>query len=51
MPVFSFVVVGDNQIQDFDGDLKEFLDSLTTEQGMEESQYVINIGAGTEPFR
>lgn len=51
MHVFSFVVNGDNQVADFDGDLKEFLTYLTTEQGMEESQYVINIGAGTEPFR
>lgn len=50
MHVFSFVVDGDN-VQDFSGDLKEFLDYLTTNQSMPESQYVINIGAGTEPFR
>ena len=49
MQVFSFVT--ENQVEDFDGDLMEFLTYLTTEQDMEASQFVINIGAGTEPFR
>lgn len=51
MRVYSFVVGADEQVEEYEGDLKEFLDYLTTEQEMDGSQYVINIGAGTEPFR
>ncbi|KAL1961442.1 hypothetical protein VTO42DRAFT_170 [Malbranchea cinnamomea] len=49
MHVYSFVAAG-GSVENFSGDLKDFLNYLGSEQGMDQSQYVINIGAGTEPF-
>ncbi|KAI0448996.1 family 12 glycosyl hydrolase [Xylaria acuta] len=48
MHVFSFVA--SSQVTSFSGDLKAFLNYLTSNQGMSTSQYVTSIGAGTEPF-
>ena len=46
--VFSFVAT--SQVANFNGDLKAFLTYLTTSQGLPASQYLISVGAGTEPF-
>jgi len=46
--VFSFVAT--SQVGNFNGDLKAFLSYLTTNQGLPASQYLISVGAGTEPF-
>ncbi|KAI1354365.1 family 12 glycosyl hydrolase [Xylaria sp. FL0043] len=48
MHVFSFVA--QSQVTKFSGDLMDFFDYLTTNNGMSKSQYVTSIGAGTEPF-
>ncbi|CZT22308.1 related to Probable xyloglucan-specific endo-beta-1,4-glucanase A [Ramularia collo-cygni] len=48
MTVFSFVPK--SEIANFSGDLKAFVDYLVTKQGLDQSQYLISTGAGTEPF-
>ncbi|EOA85229.1 glycoside hydrolase family 12 protein [Exserohilum turcica Et28A] len=48
MTVYSFVA--QNQVQNFNGDLMEFVRYLTSKQGLASSQYLISAGAGTEPF-
>ncbi|KAI1811517.1 family 12 glycosyl hydrolase [Poronia punctata] len=48
MHVFSFVA--SSQITDFSGDLTEFLSYLGENNGLETSQYLTSVGAGTEPF-
>ncbi|KAL0261785.1 hypothetical protein SLS55_003217 [Diplodia seriata] len=48
MTVFSFVA--SSSAEDFSADLKDFIDYLTTNQGLSTSQYMKSIGAGTEPF-
>lgn len=48
MTVFSFLST--DQITNFSGDLKRFLDYLVTEQGLPKEQYLISAGAGTETF-
>ena len=48
MHVFSFVAA--SQVTNFSGDLLDFFDYLTTNNGLSTSQYVTSIGAGTEPF-
>jgi xyloglucan-specific endo-beta-1,4-glucanase len=46
--VFSFVAV--NQVTNFNGDIKTFLQYLITNQGLPSTQYLTSVGAGTEPF-
>ncbi|KAI2642324.1 family 12 glycosyl hydrolase [Xylaria nigripes] len=48
MHIFSFL--SSSQISSFDGDLVSFISYLTSNQGLPASQYVVSIGAGTEPF-
>ncbi|KAE8352944.1 putative xyloglucan-specific endo-beta-1,4-glucanase A [Aspergillus coremiiformis] len=48
MTVFSFVA--SSPIEDFSGDLNEFLKYLQKDQGMPSSQYLTHVQAGTEPF-
>ncbi|PVI04772.1 glycoside hydrolase family 12 protein [Periconia macrospinosa] len=48
MNVYSFVAA--SQISSFSGDLKEFVNYLTSKQGMPASQILTSAGAGTEPF-
>lgn len=48
MHVFSFVA--SSTTENFSGDLMDFLSYLNQNQGMSTSQYVLSIGAGTEPF-
>lgn len=48
MTVFSFVA--EKQVTDFNADLKTFINYLTTRQGLPSNQYLINLGAGLEPF-
>ncbi|KAF4540151.1 Xyloglucan-specific endo-beta- -glucanase a protein [Lasiodiplodia theobromae] len=48
MTVFSFVA--SSEAQSFSADLMDFVDYLTTNQGLPTSQYIKSIGAGTEPF-
>ena len=48
MTVFSFVAESD--VNDFCGDLVDFIDYLVDEQGVGESQNLQSVGAGTEPF-
>lgn len=48
MTVFSFLPAG--QITNFNADLKDFFDYLVAEQNLDESQYLISAGAGTEAF-
>lgn len=48
MHVFSFVA--SSQVTSFSGDLKAFFTYLISSQGMPSSQYLQNIGAGTETF-
>ncbi|RAR06403.1 glycoside hydrolase family 12 protein [Stemphylium lycopersici] len=48
MNVFSFVA--ENQVQNFDGDLMDFVNYLSSEQSLPSSQILISAGAGTEPF-
>lgn len=48
MTVFSFVATA--AVSDFDGDLLDFLQYLVDDQGMPDSQYLLSIGAGSEPF-
>ena len=42
--VFSFVA--SSEITDFSGDIKDFFDYLTSNEGLSSSQYLISIGAG-----
>ena len=46
--VFSFVA--EQQVTNFDGDLKAFFNYLTSKEGLPSSQYLTSLGAGTEPF-
>lgn len=46
--VFSFVATA--AVADFDGDLMDFLSYLVANEGMSDSQYLLSIGAGSEPF-
>ncbi|KFY19333.1 hypothetical protein V493_08010 [Pseudogymnoascus sp. VKM F-4281 (FW-2241)] len=48
MKVFSFVAP--TQVDNFDGDLKEFYTYLVENQDFSDTQYITSIGAGTEPF-
>ena len=46
--VFSFVA--EQQVTHFSGDLLDFYKYLETAQSLPSSQYLVYIGAGTEPF-
>ncbi|PSR94351.1 xyloglucanase 2, partial [Coniella lustricola] len=46
--VFSFVAT--SAVEDFSGDLMDFLNYLIENEGLDSSQYLLSIGAGTEPF-
>ncbi|KAF3770760.1 family 12 glycoside hydrolase, partial [Cryphonectria parasitica EP155] len=46
--VYSFVAT--SAVEDFDGDLMDFLNYLIENEGVSSSQYLLSIGAGTEPF-
>lgn len=46
--VFSFVAA--SEVTDFSGDIKDFFNYLTTNEGLSTSQFLLSIGAGTEPF-
>lgn len=46
--VFSFVAA--SAVEDFSGDLMDFLNYLIENQGLASSQYLLSIGAGSEPF-
>lgn len=48
MTVFSFVA--SSNVASFSGDLKSFVNYLTSSQGLPTSQILQSIGAGTEPF-
>ncbi|KAF1914711.1 concanavalin A-like lectin/glucanase domain-containing protein [Ampelomyces quisqualis] len=48
MNVYSFVAASD--VKNFKGDLIEFVNYLTSKQGMPKSQILQSVGAGTEPF-
>lgn len=48
MTVYSFVPA--SQIASFSGDLMDFFGYLVSEQSLDESQYLISAGAGTEAF-
>lgn len=48
MTVFSFVA--DTAVEDFCGELMDFVDYLVDEQGVSDTQVLLSIGAGTEPF-
>lgn len=48
MTVYSFVAA--QQVQNFNGDLMDFIKYLTSKQGLSSSQILISAGAGTEPF-
>lgn len=50
MHVFSFVAAGAAGVEDFSGDLMDFLSYLVENEGMPSSQYLLSIGAGSEPF-
>jgi len=51
MTVFSFVPANNGgNVNNFSGDLIDFVDYLVDEQSFNESQYLISAGAGTEPF-
>lgn len=46
--VFSFVA--SSQVDDFNGDLMDFMNYLVKSQGLSNSQILQTINAGTEPF-
>jgi len=46
--VYSFVA--ESETTAFSGDLLDFLSYLETNEGLSSSQYLLSIGAGTEPF-
>jgi xyloglucan-specific endo-beta-1,4-glucanase len=48
MNVYSFVAA--NPVQNFKGDVMEFVNYLTGKQGLPKSQILTSVGAGTEPF-
>ncbi len=48
MTVFSFVAA--TQVKNFNGDLMDFFNYLTSKQGLPTSQILKSIGAGTEVF-
>ncbi|EOD50576.1 putative glycoside hydrolase family 12 protein [Neofusicoccum parvum UCRNP2] len=48
LTVFSFVAA--SNINNFSGNLNDFIKYLTSSQGLPASQYLKSIGAGTEPF-
>ena len=48
MTTFSFVAT--STINNFSGDFKSFLTYLVQHQGVSNSQYLLSLGAGTEPF-
>lgn len=48
MTVFSFVAGSD--VNNFCGDLADFVDYLIDEEGVSEDQILQSVGAGTEPF-
>lgn len=48
MTVYSFVA--QSQASSFSGDLLDFFEYLESSQGYPSSQYLLSIGAGTEPF-
>ena len=50
MTVISFVPSDGSQVTNFSGDLKDFFDFLASEQGYDESQYLVSAGGGTETF-
>ena len=47
--VFSFVRSG-SDVTNYSGDLNAFFTYLEQNQGLSSSQYLVSIGAGTEPF-
>ena len=47
--VFSFVA-GGKHVESFGGDVMDFLNYLVKNQGLSDSQYLVSVGAGTEPF-
>lgn len=49
MEVYSFVASSGN-VENFSGDLVDFTSYLVAEQGVDDSQIVQSVGAGTEPF-
>ncbi|KAK0640146.1 putative xyloglucan-specific endo-beta-1 [Lasiodiplodia hormozganensis] len=48
MTVFSFVAT--SNVNNFSGNLNDFIKYLTSSQGLPTTQYLTHIGAGTEPF-
>jgi xyloglucan-specific endo-beta-1,4-glucanase len=48
MTVFSFVAP--SNVNNFSGDLKQFVNYLSSSQGFPRSQILQSVGAGTEPF-
>lgn len=46
--VFSFVATSEQT--NYSGDIKAFFTYLVNSQGFPSSQYLLSIGAGTEPF-
>jgi len=49
MKVYSFVASSKDET-DFSGDLLDFYKYLEQSQGLSSSQYLLSVGAGTEPF-
>ncbi|KAF2735670.1 endoglucanase-1 [Polyplosphaeria fusca] len=49
MKVFSFVA-SSGRVESFSGDLMEFVNYLTSKQGLSKSQVLQSVGAGTETF-
>ena len=47
--VFSFVRAG-SDVTNYSGDLMAFFTYLEQNQGVSSSQYLVSVGAGTEPF-
>ncbi|EAW08261.1 putative endoglucanase [Aspergillus clavatus NRRL 1] len=48
MQVYSFVAP--SSTENFAGDMKGFIDYLTSEQGLSKDLYLLDVQAGTEPF-
>jgi xyloglucan-specific endo-beta-1,4-glucanase len=46
--VYSFVAT--SEVTSFSGDIKQFLTYLAANENFSTSQYIVSIGAGTEPF-
>jgi xyloglucan-specific endo-beta-1,4-glucanase len=49
MEVYSFTIASGN-VESFSGDLKLFADYLVANYGVAETQLVLSVGGGTEPF-